>query len=124
MLFEEAKEFSFASFSKKVLKMFTEDLHQFLKDFGVKVSFTMVDGTTLNKDLQGNDLIAIYDESYSDSSMGYLPIRNIKPRLTCVQEDVASVPKGASVTINGKTMKVLNNEGDGTGFAIIELSKQ
>ena len=104
--------------------MFQEDFHQFLKDFGEKISFTLADGIILDKDSNGNDLIGIYDETYTDSSLGYLPTRNEKPRLTCVESDVLSVVKGSTVNVKNKTYKVFNKDGDGTGFAIIELSKQ
>lgn len=105
--------------------MFTEEKKTFLKDFGRKLKFTLPDGTILEKGQDDEDLLGIYDKTYTDATLGFLATKNPKPRLTCIEEDVASVVKSSTVQIEGITTayKVFDNTDDGTGFAIIELSK-
>lgn len=105
--------------------MFQEDKHHFLKDFGVLIEFQMLNNQTLNKDINGEPLLGIYDKTFTDSSLGYLATKNDRPRLTCVEEDVQAVLKGSTVKIEGEsqTFKVFDISPDGTGFSIIELSK-
>lgn len=105
--------------------MFQEDKHHFLKDFGVLIEFQMLNNQTLNKDINGEPLLGIYDKTFTDSSLGYLATKNDRPRLTCVEEDVQAVLKGSTVKIEGESQifKVFDISPDGTGFSIIELSK-
>ncbi len=105
--------------------MFTENKKQFLNDFGRKLKFTLPEGTVIDKGQDGEDLLGIYDKTYTDATLGYLATKNSKPRLTCIEEDVASVVKGSTVEIEGVSTKykVFDTSDDGTGFAIIELSK-
>lgn len=104
--------------------MFEENLHIFLNDFGTKISFTLLDTTVIDKDSDGNDLLGIFDNSYSSPELGFMTVLSSDPQITCIEADVKKVIKGASVTVKDKTFKVLSNTPDGTGFAIIKLSKQ
>ena len=105
--------------------MFTENKNNYLNDFGRKLKFTLPEGTVIDKGQDGEDLLGIYDKTYTDATLGYLATKNSKPRLTCIEEDVASVVKGSTVEIEGVSTKykVFDTSDDGTGFAIIELSK-
>ena len=105
--------------------MFTEEKKIFLKDFGRKLKFTLPDGTLIEKGQDGEDLLGMFDKTYTDATLGFLATKNSKPRLTCIEEDVVSVVKNSTVQIEGitTTYKVFDNTDDGTGFAIIELSK-
>lgn len=114
---------SAAVFGEK--SMFTEDKKQFLNDFGRKLKFVLPDETIIEKGQDGETLLGIYDKTYADANLGYLATKNSKPRLTCIEEDVASVVKNSSVEIEGVSTKykIFDISDDGTGFAIIELSK-
>lgn len=103
-----------------------ENLHLFLKDFGSKLIFTLVDGTKIDKDSEDNDLLGIFDASSVNPEMGYMVVINSDPQLTCVEADVSNkqIVRGASVSVDGVTYKVVTNTPDGTGFSIIKLSKQ
>lgn len=105
--------------------MFKEDKKQFLKDFGRKLIFTTPYEDVINKGVDGEDLLGIYDKTYTDASLGFQAAKNAKPRLTCIEEDVADVVKGSIVTIEGVATqyKVFDVSDDGTGFSIIELSR-
>lgn len=105
--------------------MFTEDKKQFLKDFGRKLKFILPEGSVVDKGQDGKELLGIYDKTYTDATLGYLATKNSKPRLTCIEENVAKVVKNSSVEIEGISThyKVFDISDDGTGFAIIELSK-
>ena len=102
--------------------MFTEEKKTFLKDFGRKLKFTLPDGTVIDKGQDTEDLLGIYDKTYTDATLGYLATKNSKPRLTCIEEDVSSVVKNSAVAIEGisTAFKVFDISDDGTGFAIIE----
>ena len=115
----------FAIHKKRETIMFTEEKKIFLKDFGRKLKFTLPDGTLIEKGQDGEDLLGMFDKTYTDATLGFLATKNSKPRLTCIEEDVVSVVKNSTVQIEGitTTYKVFDNTDDGTGFAIIELSK-
>lgn len=102
--------------------MFQENLHIFIKDFGCKLVFTLVNGRTIDKDINGNELMGIFDCSYSSPELGYMTVMNPDPVLSCVEEDVKSITKGCSCLVNNKNYKVVSNQPDGTGMAIIKLS--
>lgn len=105
--------------------MFQENLREFLKDFGKKIVFTLEGGTVIDKDINGNDLLGIFDKAYASAEMGYMAVENPKPTLTCVKEDVATIARSASVLIEGEgTYNVLTNTPDGTGFTKITLSNK
>lgn len=100
-----------------------EDLHQFIKDFGTKIVFTLADGTVIDKDSEGNDLKGIYDSVYVSSEMGYMTVSHSNPQLSCVKSDVVSIVRGCSVLIEGEgSFGVVSNLPDGTGMATIKLS--
>lgn len=101
-----------------------ENLYIFLKDFGIPISFTLANGTIINKDANGEQLLGIFDKTYADSSMGYMKTKTDKPTLTCVEADVVQIERGASVEIKGTTYNVMSNDDDGTGMSTIELAKQ
>lgn len=105
--------------------MFTENKKQFLNDFGIKLKFVLPEGIIIDKGQDGEDLLGIFDKTYTDATLGYLATKNTKPRLTCIEEDVVSIAKGSSVEIESISTKykVFDISDDGTGFAIIELSK-
>jgi len=106
--------------------MFQENLRIFIKEFGSKLVFTLADGTVIDKDAEGNDLLGIYDESYANPEMGFMTVQAAKPRLTCIEADTPKdvIVRGTSVNIEDKgTYKVFSNLPDGTGLATIELTK-
>ena len=107
--------------------MFTEDKKQFLKDFGRKLVFTLPcdDDCIIDKGVDGEDLLGIFDKTYTDATLGFQAAKNSKPRLTCIEEDVKDVEKNSTVVIEGisSNYKVFDKSDDGTGFAIIELAR-
>lgn len=104
--------------------MFIEDKKLFLNDFGKKLIFTLPCEEVINKGIDGEDLLGIFDKTHTDSTLGYQAVKNPKPRLTCIEEDVKAVVKNSTVVIEGESSiyKVFNVSDDGTGFAIIELT--
>ena len=105
--------------------MFEENYNEFIADFGKKIKFTLPCEKVIDKDSQGQDLLGIFDLSHTDSTLGYQAVKNSKPRLTCVYNDVKQVVRNSVVDIEGveTSYKVLTNEDDGCGFAIIELTR-
>lgn len=103
--------------------MFTEDKKIFLNDFGRKLIFTLPCEDVIDKGIDGEDLLGIFDKTHTDSTLGYQTVKNPKPRLTCIEEDVRDIVKNSTVVIEGvaDTYKVFDVSDDGTGFAIIEL---
>ena len=105
--------------------MFEENKKEFISDFGRKLKFILPCEKVIDKDSQGDDLLGIFDLTHTDSSLGYQAVKNSKPRLTCVYDDVREVVRNSVVIIEGveTQYKVFSNEDDGTGFAVIELTR-
>lgn len=105
--------------------MFEENKKEFISDFGRKLKFILPCEKVIDKDSQGDDLLGIFDLTHTDSSLGYQAVKNSKPRLTCVYDDVREVVRNSVVIIEGveTQYKVFTNEDDGTGFAVIELTR-
>jgi hypothetical protein len=67
----------------------------------------------------------IFDDAYLNSELGEYDMDLIQPRVLCKEEDVVSVLRGDSVTIEDRIFDVLNgSEGDGTGMAVLHLSEK
>jgi len=99
-----------------------EDLYIFLRDFGIQLSFTLPDGTVIDKSAKEEPLLGIFDKTYADPNLGYMRTKIDKPTLTCVEADVKEVLKNSTVAIKNITYKVLDKEDDGTGFTTIKLT--
>lgn len=98
------------------------NLHSYVKAFGVDLVFTLVSGETLDKDTEGQPLKGIFDNAYFLQEIGDMDIDNTQPRLTCVEKDVTKVSKEATVLINGVTYEVTKKpQTDGTGMCQILL---
>lgn len=98
------------------------NLHSYVKAFGVDLVFTLVSGETLDKDTEGQPLKGIFDNAYFLQEIGDMDIDNTQPRLTCVEKDVTKVSKEATVLINGITYEVTKKpQTDGTGMCQILL---
>ena len=98
------------------------NLHSYVKAFGVDLVFTLVSGETLDKDTEGQPLKGIFDNAYFLQEIGDLDIDNTQPRLTCVEKDVTKVSKEATVLINGITYEVTKKpQTDGTGMCQLLL---
>lgn len=101
-----------------------EELHTYVRTFGVALSFTLANGTTLNTDTEGQPLKGIFDNAYFLQEIGDMDLDNTQPRLTCVEADVTNVKKEDTVTINGILYDVTNKpQTDGTGMCVIVLCK-
>lgn len=101
-----------------------EELHTYVRTFGVALSFTLANGTTLNTDTEGQPLKGIFDNAYFLQEIGDVDIDNTQPRLTCVMEDIAKVKKEDTVEIGGDLYDVTKDpQPDGTGMGIVILSK-
>lgn len=105
--------------------MFTEEQRIFLQDFGRKLVFTLPCEKVIDKGVDGEDLLGIFDKTYTDASLGFQAAKNPRPRLTCVEEDVQDIVKNSIVQIEGVATeyKVFDISDDGTGFVIIELAR-
>lgn len=105
--------------------MFEENYSEFISDFGRKLKFILPCEKVIDTDSQGSDLLGIFDLSHTDSSVGYQAVKNSRPRLTCVYNDVKNVARNSQVEIEGieEKYKVFSIDNDGTGFAIIELTR-
>lgn len=99
-----------------------EDLYIFLKDFGIQLSFTLPNGTVIDKNADGEPLLGIFDKTYADPNLGYMKTKIDKPTLTCVEADVKEVVKNSSILIKNVSYKVLDKDDDGTGFTTIKLT--
>ena len=98
------------------------NLHSYVKAFGMDLVFTLVSGETLDKDTEGQPLKGIFDNAYFLQEIGDMDIDNTQPRLTCVEKDVTKVSKEATVLINGITYEVTKKpKADGTGMCQILL---
>lgn len=98
------------------------NLHSYVKAFGVDLVFTLDSGETLDKDTEGQPLKGIFDNAYFLQEIGDMDIDNTQPRLTCVEKDVTKVSKEATVLINGITYEVTKKpQADGTGMCQILL---
>lgn len=98
------------------------NLHSYVKAFGVDLVFTLKSGETLDKDTEGQPLKGIFDNAYFLQEIGDMDIDNTQPRLTCVEKDVTKVSKEATVLINGITYEVTKKpQTDGTGMCQILL---
>lgn len=98
------------------------NLHSYVKAFGVDLVFTLDSGETLDKDTEGQPLKGIFDNAYFLQEIGDMDIDNTQPRLTCVEKDVTKVSKEATVLINGVTYEVTKKpQTDGTGMCQILL---
>lgn len=98
------------------------NLHSYVKAFGVDLVFTLDSGEILDKDTEGQPLKGIFDNAYFLQEIGDMDIDNTQPRLTCVEKDVTKVSKEATVLINGVTYEVTKKpQTDGTGMCQILL---
>lgn len=98
------------------------NLHSYVKAFGVDLVFTLDSGEILDKDTEGQPLKGIFDNAYFLQEIGDMDIDNTQPRLTCVEKDVTKVSKEATVLINGITYEVTKKpQTDGTGMCQILL---
>ena len=105
--------------------MANEDLYAYVRTFGKAITFTLPNGTTINKDTQGQPLKGIFDNAYFLQEIGDMDIDNTQPRLTCVEADVTNVSKSSTVIIDGITYEVTKTpQPDGTGMCQIPLCKQ
>lgn len=105
--------------------MANEDLYAYVRTFGKDIIFTLADGSTIEKDKQGQPLKGIFDNAYFLAEIGDMDIDNTQPRLTCVEADVTNVSKGDTVEIDGATYEVTKKpQPDGTGMCQIPLCKQ
>lgn len=64
----------------------------------------------------------IFDNGFVDAQIGETALDTTSPRLTCLHEDVRTLPREAAVTVRGKAYSVLQVQPDGTGFAIVTLA--
>lgn len=105
--------------------MFDENFYEFVQDFGLKLKFTLPCEKVIDKNSKGEDILGIFDVTHTDSSLGYQAVKNSRPRLTCVYDDVKEIARNSIVSIEGKVneYKVFSIDDDGTGFAVIELSR-
>lgn len=105
--------------------MFEENLYEFIADFGRKLKFTLPCEKVIDKNAKGEDLLGIFDLTHTDSTLGYQAVKNSRPRLTCVFDDVKNVVRNSLVAVEGTETiyKVFNIDDDGTGLAIIELTR-
>lgn len=94
---------------------FDEDLTVFFSDADFADVITRPDGSTFN---------AIYDETFFDPESGEMILSTTKPHLTCREIDTAGVIARKTVlTRKGVRYSVLDVKPDGTGSAVITLTK-
>lgn len=102
-----------------------EDLHAYVRTFGVNISFTLSGGTTLNTDTEGQPLKGIFDNAYFLKEIGDMDLENTQPRLTCVEADVTNVKKEDTVSIGSILYDVTAKpQTDGTGMVVIPICRQ
>jgi hypothetical protein len=104
--------------------MTNENLHVYVRAFGKDISFTLANGTALNKDNEGQPLKGIFDNAYFLQEIGDMDLSNTQPRLTCVEADVTNVKKEDTVSIDGILYDVTEKpQPDGTGMCALVLCK-
>ncbi|MFA7658776.1 MAG: hypothetical protein WCY19_05025 [Candidatus Gastranaerophilaceae bacterium] len=103
--------------------MFQENLYVFVNDMGKDLEFTLSDGVILNKDINGNQLKGIFDNSYVDRNLGNMIIPTESPMLTCVSADIITVKKNNAVLINSDNYNISNIRPPSDGMSILELEK-
>lgn len=93
---------------------FTEDLTVFFNDAEFSDEITRPDGSKFK---------AIFDETYFDPESGETVLDTTKPRLTCRESDVSGLARKSVVTRKSVRFSVVKVEPDGTGTAMVQLSK-
>lgn len=72
----------------------------------------------------GRKIPAIFDEQFFDPETGEAYLEGAKPYLTCKASDLgADLVKGKKVTVKGNQYTVLQPQPEGTGTAVVLLSK-
>lgn len=67
---------------------------------------------------------AIFDEQFFDPESGEMYLEGSKPFLTCKGSDLAAdLVKGKRIQVKGKQYSVLQIQTEGTGTAVVILSK-
>ncbi|QTI81492.1 hypothetical protein IAI58_19310 (plasmid) [Roseomonas marmotae] len=99
-----------------------ENLDEFLSagpgEFAVPVTVRLQGGGV-------RTFLGIFDEPYLNAETGEYELDTERPRVTCKEADVLGVLRGDKVDIGGRTYDVLTSaQPDGTGLAILELSRQ
>lgn len=102
--------------------MIKDPLSIFIKDFAEDdLVFEWENG---DGDPESLTCKGIFDNGFLDANIGETALDTTAPRLTCIESDVANVPREATVTVRGKTYSVVQVQPDGTGFAIVALAHE
>lgn len=105
--------------------MFTEDLTQFFRDFGISIPFKRVTTplvtATLILDSPANE-IAVYDRSFYDEKFYEARVIGAKVTLLGIAAEIAQLQSNDIGTINGSDWYVVGLEPDGTGLMTLHLS--
>lgn len=106
--------------------MFEENLRQFVADFGVDAIFSRdgSDYATIRVLYEAPpDEMALYDRSFYDEKFYGLKLASNQVAVFGVAEDLAQLAEGDGCQINGEDYIVQIAKTDGTGFALVALSR-
>lgn len=86
-------------------------------DFAQRVAFALQSGQSL-------PVVGIFDEPYLNADIGEYEMDTSDPRFTAKASALAGISRGDTVTIDGALYDVMGYpQPDGTGFAVVKLSK-
>lgn len=71
----------------------------------------------------GGTEYAYFDDAFFDAQLGESVLESTQPRLTCIYSEVAHLSRKDALTVDGVAYSVLEVQPDGTGLAIVPLSK-
>lgn len=83
-----------------------------LADFGVTVTYGASSSFT-----------GIFDAGYELVSLGEVGVTSNQPRLTARTSDVSAIAIGTTLTVDGVTYTLQEQQPDGTGITVLLLSK-
>lgn len=95
--------------------MFTEDLDQFLADFGVTVTYRPTIGASA-------PITVIWDEPGSTLSFRDQTMITEETTARAKSSDLTSIKNGAVLVKDAVVHYVRNHQKDGTGFTVLTLS--
>lgn len=84
----------------------------------------IVDDCGVTIQVGSGEIRAVYDNPYAALTDDYGIVGGSQRILYCVSGDVTSLKIGSSVTIDGKTYKVISIEPDGTGLTTIKVGER
>lgn len=85
---------------------------------------SIVDDCGIDVVVGSGEIKAVYDNPYTALTDDYGIVAGSQRILYCLSSDVTSLKIGSSVTIDGKTYKVIAIEPDGTGLTIIRVGER